>query len=162
MPKFACRLPWALTIKFMSTHKSDSSAQRSAETHILGLLEKSIGATFGEPRILGMSVKPDAVDMHKKIVVEVFARVGKLKPAQMHKVQADILKLAFIDKEAGGGWRKIICFGCKEAASFLQGQSWAANAAKSFGIEIIIFELSGKQRESVVIAQKNQKMVNAA
>ena len=148
-------------VNFMSTHKSDSSAQRSAETHILSLLEKSIGATFGESRIPGMSVKPDAVDMNKKIVVEVFARIGKLKSAQMHKVQADILKLAFIDKETGGDWRKIICFGCKEAASFLQGQSWSANAAKSFGIEIKIFEMSGEQKESIVIAQRNQKMVNA-
>lgn len=145
----------------MTAHNSDSAAQRHAEAYMLRSLEESLGATFSESSISGMTVKPDGVDQKRKIVVEVFARIGKLKSAQTHKVQADILKLVFIEKITGEQWRKIICFACPEAAAALQGQSWASEAVRAFGVEVHVVPLPPEKIESVKAAQERQIMVNA-
>lgn len=77
----------------MSTlHHSDSTEQRLAERHALQALEQELDATFDVAAKLpiSMSVKPDGIDPVRKIVVEVFARIGKLKSAQQHKVRGGI------------------------------------------------------------------------
>lgn len=60
--------------------------------------------------------QPDAIDPDNKVVVEVYARVGTVKGAQLHKIKGDILKLALIEKELGTSWKKTLCFASEEAA----------------------------------------------
>ncbi len=105
-------------------------------------------------------VKPDAIDPVNKIVVEAYARVGTVKGAQLHKIKGDILKLALIEKKLGAGWQKIMCFASDEAAKYVRGKSWVAEAAKEFGVEIHIVHLSDEQKNKVLSAQKRQRMVN--
>ncbi len=148
----------------MSMHPSDSTAQREAEQHLLLALQESIGAHFVADATLPLdpSIKPDGVDPQRKIVVEVYARVGALKGAQLHKAKADLLKLAYVRYQLGADWRAIVCFGSREAAAFLLGRSWAAEAARAFGVEVMVEELPAHQRERVLAAQERQCMVNRA
>lgn len=144
----------------MSSHKSDSTEQQIAENHMLRAVEVKLGLHFAMGATLGIGVQPDGIDLENKVVVEAYARVGELKGAQLHKVKADILKLAYIDKKLGPGWRKIMCFGSEEAAKSLRGSSWAAEAARVFGIEIHVEPLPSEQAMLVKAAQERQRMVN--
>lgn len=145
------------------THRSDSLEQHIAERHVLDALATQLGATFlpGASLPIETPIKPDGVDPDGKIVVEVFARVGRLKPAQAHKVRADLFKLAYLRKLLGPQWRVIFCFADREAAAFLLGKSWAADAAKSFGVEVVVQELPEDVRLQVLAAQTRQRMINA-
>lgn len=127
---------------------------------MLAALAKRLSLEFDQGFDLGLGVKPDAIDPRNRVVVEVYARVGPLKGAQLHKVKGDILKLAYIDNKLGTGWRKIICFASEEAASYLMGHAWAASAARCFQIEVCIEPLSQEHAQAVVAAQKRQRMVN--
>ena len=144
-------------------HPSDSADQRLAERHVLTALETLWGATFvsGTNVPVDAGVQPDGVDLERKLVVEVFARVGRLKPAQAHKVKADILKLAYLRKLLGPDWRVVFCFVDREAAAFLLGKSWAARAAQDFGVEVVIQALPDDVRDRVMAAQVRQRMTNA-
>jgi len=145
----------------MALHKSDSSEQQEVERYLLKETEAKLGLRFVSAFSLGIGVQPDGIDPENKVVVEAYAHIGKLKGAQLHKVKADILKLAFIEKKLGPSWRKIMCFGCSEAATFLQGASWAAEAARAFNIEVLVVPLPIEQAELIQTAQKRQRMVNA-
>ena len=146
----------------MSKHLSDSSEQQSAETYILKTLEQSLGLHFDNDATLPIEigVKPDAIDPITKVVVEVYARVGEVKGGQKYKIKGDILKLAFIEKMLGKGWRTILCFASDEAAKYVQGGSWVAEAAKAFNVEIHVVSLPVELCNSVVSAQKRQRMIN--
>ena len=146
----------------MSTHKSDSSEQQTAEDYMLMSLQDKLGIKFVHDATLpfSLSVKPDAIDPVNKVIVEAYARIGAAKGAQQHKIKGDILKLALIERKLGVGWRKIMCFASDEAAKFVQGKSWVAEAAKEFGVEIHIVHLPDEQKNKVISAQKRQRMVN--
>lgn len=143
-------------------HKSDSTEQRDAEAYILQSLETKLNARFDPAARLPIAagVQPDAVDPDKKIIVEVYARVGPVKGAQLHKIKGDVLKLAFIGLQAGLQWRRILCFASDEAAAYVNGKSWVASAVQHFGIEVVVVPLSDEHRERVRAAQDRQRMVN--
>lgn len=145
-------------------HPSDSADQRLAERAVLVALEALWGASFvpGTRLPVDVGVAPDGVDLDRRLVVEVYARVGKLKPAQAHKVRADLFKLAYLRKLLGPEWRVVFCFVDQEAAAFLMGKSWAARAAQAFGVEIVLQELPAPLREQVLAAQSRQRMTNAS
>lgn len=129
---------------------------------MLTSLQSELGCKFvpNAELPLDIGVKPDAIDLMSQVVVEVYARVGEVKGAQLHKIKGDILKLALIEKRLGHGWRKIMCFASNEAAKYVQGKSWVAEAAREFGVEIFIVELPEEQKNNVVSAQSRQRMVN--
>jgi hypothetical protein len=96
-------LSLALNIKGkrMSKHLSDSTEQQIAESYLLMSLEKKLGIKF-EPQSsvpIDVGVQPDAIDTQNKTIVEVYARVGKVKGGQLHKIKGDILKLILIEKK---------------------------------------------------------------
>ena len=146
----------------MSRHLSDSSEQQTAEGYMLTSLKEELGLNFDSDFELpiDVGVKPDAIDPINKVVVEVYARVGEVRGAQLHKIKGDILKLALIGKRLGSGWRKILCFASDELAKYVQGNSWVAEAAREFGVEIFVVQLPDEQKNNVITAQKRQRMVN--
>ena len=143
-------------------HKSDSSEQRDAEAYILQSLEANLPARFDPAARLPIAagVQPDAIDPDRKIIVEVYARVGPVKGAQLHKIKGDVLKLALIGQQAGDEWRRILCFASEEAAAYVAGRSWVAAAAQHFGIEVLVVPLSDEHRGRIMSAQDRQRMVN--
>lgn len=146
----------------MTKHLSDSSEQQEAEAYMLRELEKRLGLRFDSGAVLPVTVgvKPDAIDPLNKVVVEVYARVGAVKGAQLHKIKGDVLKLALIGAELGEEWRRILCFASDAAASYVQRKSWVAEAAKVFGIEVQVVQLPSEQMSKVIAAQARQRMVN--
>jgi len=143
----------------MTKHKSNSSEQQEAEKYMLKFLQEKLGIKFDSDAALpiDIGVKPDAIDPVNKVVVEAYARVGVVKGGQLHKIKGDILKLALIDKKLGSGWKKILCFASDKAAKYVQGNSWVAEAAREFGIEIHLVDLPDVQKTSVIEAQKRQR-----
>lgn len=93
----------------MTKHLSDSSEQLEAEAYMLKTLEKQLGLRFDPCALLPVSVgvQPDAIDPLNRVVVEVYARVGAVKGAQLHKIKGDVLKLALMGSELGTEWRKL-------------------------------------------------------
>jgi len=146
----------------MIKHLSDSSEQQEAEAYILKALEKQLSLRFDPCAVLPVSVgvQPDAIDLLNKVVVEVYSRVGAVKGAQLHKIKGDVLKLALIGSELGAEWRRILCFASDTAASYVQGKSWVAEAARVFGVEVQVVQLPSEQQTKVVAAQSRQRMVN--
>ena len=144
-------------------HPSDSIAQHLAEQHALTALGSLWGANFRPDTRLAveLDVRPDGVDMDRKLVVEIYARIGALKAAQAHKVRADLFKLAYLRKLLGADWRAVLCFVDHEAAAFVLGGSWAAKAAASFGVEIVVQPIPENLRQEVIAAQARQRMTNA-
>jgi hypothetical protein len=130
---------------------------------MLATLAKLHGFTFDRrPKnsaLLG-ALKPDAIDWKKRVIVEVYARVGRLKGAQPNKVKGDILKLLFMERLLGGRWKKIICLGDNAAAKTLKGKSWVCAAANEFGITVEVVPHSKKTMRAVLSAQLSQRMVN--
>lgn len=147
----------------MNMHLSDSTEQQTAEYHMLLSLQEELGISFDTESVLpiDISVKPDAVDPVNKVVVEAYARIGGVKGAQLHKIKGDILKLVLIEKKLGVGWRKIMCFASDEAAKYVKGKSWVAEAVREFGIEIHVVTLPEEQKNKVISAQNRQHMKNS-
>ena len=54
----------------------------------------------------------------------------------------------------------IMCFASDEAAKYVQGKSWVAEAARVFDVEIHVVQLPEDQKNNVLSAQKRQRMVN--
>lgn len=144
-------------------HASDSTTQHLAERTLLDLLQVQLGANFIEGATLPvqLGVKPDGIDTDRKIVVEVFARIGRNKAAQDKKVRSDLFKLAYIRQALGAPWRAVFCFADPVTAQSMLGGSWAANAARTFGVEICVVELPEELRAQILAAQVTQRMVNA-
>jgi len=131
-----------------------------AERYVLDALEVTLGASFISWAALPIaaSAKPDGIDTEHRIAVEVFARIGKLKSAQAHKVRADLFKLAYLRKLLGPEWRTIFCFVDQSASASLLGRSWTADAARAFGVEILVQDLPENVRLQVIAAQDRQNM----
>lgn len=145
-------------------HKSDSLAQRVAETSVVADLNAKLSLNLASAKVLlpsGKTVQLDGYNAEERIACEVYARVGKLKGSQSDKLASDILKLLSIERQFGGQWRKIICFVDADAMKTLTNESWLAASAKLFGIEIYLAELPDSMRQSILQAQALQKMVNA-
>jgi hypothetical protein len=53
-----------------------------------------------------------------------------------------------------------MCFASDEAAKYVLGNSWVAEATRIFGIEIHVIHLTKELKQIVVAAQKRQRMVN--
>ncbi|MGA9762619.1 MAG: uracil-DNA glycosylase family protein [Gaiellaceae bacterium] len=136
----------------------DSKEQRLAEAVMLAALEREIGMPL-EPRRLqirdGVRVELDGASEDLSVLVEAFAHQGPLKSAQRMKVLTDAFKLAFIARELDQPNRLILLLSCEDAARKMQ-TGWAAEAIRSFGIEIIVVEIDPAVRQSLREAQKRQ------
>ena len=155
------------TSQLMSTvasmaHQSDSLEQRLAEPEILAGLAAHLGVEL-EPKSLrlaeGSRVDIDGVSADESVLVEVFARHGRLKGAQFHKFARDALKLITVARDRDPT-RLFIAFGDAEAAACVTGKSWLAEALRTWHVETFVAELSDATSTAVRLAQTRQTMVN--
>jgi hypothetical protein len=105
-------------------------------------------------------VELDGYCREQRVLAEAYARYGKVKPAQRHKIASDILKMIYVERVLGGTWRKYLCFADESAAQFAQGDRWLAQTVRTFGVEVRVCPLPADVRDAVVAAQKLQVMVN--
>jgi hypothetical protein len=77
-------------------HASDSTEQQGAERVALRLAAITLSADLRPERLQfsdGVCIDVDGIDRDRRVLLEVYSRIGPLKPAQKHKVTADMLKL---------------------------------------------------------------------
>ena len=95
-------------------------------------------------------------------MVEVYAHIGKVKAAQRHKVQADVLKLSLVRQtllsSGHESVRAIFAFVCTDCATALQGRTWVGDAAKHLGIEAMVLEASEEERADLLRVQAEQNL----
>jgi hypothetical protein len=144
-------------------HLSDSKAQMIAEKLIIEGLETYLGISSGSlqtKRIMlddVVSVEIDGYSNEYRIMVEVFARIGKLAPAHYEKLASDLLKLKLVEDILKVPHKKYIAVCGEDVERYLCGSSWKALAVKYYGFEIVRIELSLDDREMILNAQQRQK-----
>lgn len=137
----------------------DSAEQREAEPVLLAALGDRLGIrllpkTYDIP---GASrVEVDGVSEDPLVLCEAFAHYGVLKSAQRQKLITDAFKLIYVERLLQRPARKIIVLACVQAASRVVGQSWAAAAFQSFGIEVEVVTLPSELEASIRAAQRRQ------
>jgi hypothetical protein len=107
----------------------------------------------------GAQVDVDGVADDHSVLVEVFARQGRLKGAQFHKVARDALKLITLGRVYPDA-RLILAFGDQEAANCVTAKSWLAEALRTWGVDVVVVELDDDVRDGLRAAQTRQVMVN--
>ncbi len=147
-----------------SEHVSDSAVQREAEAHIVSALAAQLGLPGAlRPRrvdLAGSYVQLDACAEDESVLVEAYARQGKLKGAQIKKISQDVLKLALLKSdERFRDSRAIIVFASDEALNSITG--WIRAAAAQFSVELEVVTIPDGLREKIRAAQALQVMVNA-
>jgi hypothetical protein len=150
--------------------KSDSTVQRRVEERVRQSLAHQLGwsAPIEKQRFnCGESwVELDCYSEagHAVLVGEINAHYGELKAAQKNKVLRDILKMHLVHtdlKEKAGvhDVRKAIMFTNEPAARFLKdGRTWAAEAARSFGVECVVVPLTRNEALRLQRTQRDQDL----
>lgn len=147
-----------------SNHLSDSTVQQNAELAIINSLAEQLGmpgALYPKklPAPGGAFVQLDACSDDNSVLVEAYARQGKLKGAQIKKISQDVLKLALLKRDSRlSRSRAIIVFASEEARASITG--WVRSAADQFGVELVVVDIPESVRNEIRSAQARQVMVN--
>jgi hypothetical protein len=139
-------------------HQSDSKVQKEAEAIVLAQVSEKLGVPIQQKVRLVLDdakVELDGASADESVLVEVFARVGKLKGAQLHKVSTDTLKLLAL-AETRPSARLVLAFADQDAADSVVG--WRAAVLARHKIEKVVVELSTEQRQLILDAQAEQKI----
>ncbi|MGI9021544.1 MAG: hypothetical protein ACR2G3_12645 [Solirubrobacterales bacterium] len=141
-------------------HQSDSGVQQEAEAGILASVAAEVGVELKQNVRLDLGdayVQVDGASPDESLIVEVFARVGRLAGGQLHKVSTDSLKLIAL-RQSRPDARMLLAFASEEAASSVVG--WRRQAIQMWGIEIVTVQPDERTRQAILDAQEQQKMVN--
>lgn len=145
-------------------YSSDSTEQREAEAEILAAASRVLVCELVPGTIQlspGVALNVDGVDRARRVLCEVYARIGRAKGSQPAKLAKDALKLVTAQRALGGEWRKVLCFADAETARCVtSSKSWLSSAVRHLGVEVQVFSLSDALRKRVVEAQHRQRMVN--
>jgi hypothetical protein len=144
-------------------HASDSGEQRDAEVIALMAVNTTLALALQPEKLVlsnGECINVDGVDRTNQALCEIYCRIGALKPAQVHKVSSDILKLCLAERELGSSWRKIVAFVDIAAYRTLAGRTWRAAAARQLGVELLKVDIPSETRASILAAQARQVMIN--
>lgn len=143
-------------------HQSDSRAQRDAESLVLAGVSSQLRVPLNQRVRIdldGATVEVDGASSDEAVLVEVFARIGRLKGGQLHKVSTDTLKLVALG-ETRPEARLILAFADQEAADSVVG--WRAALLDRRKIDKLVVPLDAEQRAVILAAQERQRMVNAS
>jgi len=146
----------------LSTHPSDSSTQRGAESAILAAVSAELGVTLTPLSLAlpnGARVQVDGAAADFSVLVEAFARQGALKGGQQKKVCQDALKLITLGRIHPNA-RLMIAFADPEAAAYASRGTWVAEALATWGVEVIVVDIDPELRTELREAQLRQVMLN--
>lgn len=104
-----------------------------------------------------VNIEVDGYSNEHKIMVEVFARIGKLAASRYEKLVNYILKSKFAEDIMNVPHKKYIAMCGEEEERYLLGSSWKAFAAKYYGFEIVRINLSINDIDMILEDQKRQK-----
>lgn len=153
----------------MKRKGSRSDAQRSAEPEALRVIAKHLNTSplsqnhwlsIGRARVCldGFSETGEEV-----VLVEINARIGRMKTSTMNKVVKDACKLWFVTTSEQERWsdkhiRKVLVFLDQAARDSFGPKSWNTAAFDLMGIERVICEMPELLRQELVDAQNRQDL----
>jgi hypothetical protein len=143
-------------------HRSDSAVQREAEALIRDKVAAEVGKELTPTTVTfdtGAPVQVDGVAADESVLVEIFARQGKLKPGQQKKVALDAFKLVTLGRSRPGA-ELILAFADAEAAAYPRGAGWLAEALKTWKVRVLVVDLDETERAKIRAAQLLQEMRN--
>ena len=144
----------SVTRQFRGTQKVRSSRPPRNTTRVQGRTEAK-----ASDRARRRFVQLDACSDDESLLVEAYARQGKLKGAQIKKISQDILRLALLKRDPRlSDSRAIAVFASEEARDSIAG--WIRSAAEEFEIELIVVDIPDDLRDEIKAAQARQVMVN--
>lgn len=104
-------------------------------------------------------IKPDIYSEELCIIGEVYSHIGKLKPSQMDKISADILKMILFEEDSGKHFDKYYVICDKEVKKCMYGNAVVSNAIRMHKLHVECFDLSEKQTMELKLAMKNQNLI---
>lgn len=145
-------------------YSSDSKVQRKTEEIIFENLKSKLKCNDlqSNARILiskenNIWICPDFYSEEKHIIGEIHTHLGKLKSAQLHKIEGDILKMVLFEKCYNGErYRKMIAVCDIEEYNQLSGNSFVAEAIRRFDIELHYASLEQTQINEIKQAMQEQ------
>lgn len=148
----------------MALNRHDAAVQRSIESiqfnHIkekLQIPDLRSNPKLALPDNPNCIIIPDFYSESSSIIGEIYSHLGKLKPAQLHKIAADILKMLLWEKVIEIPMKKYITVCSEQVYKQLKGISNLAETIRRFNVELLYLPLSPEMEEQLRIAMKRQK-----
>lgn len=148
-------------------HLSDSDVQCKIEQYVFGEIKKKLLCDHLQANVTlilseenNIRICPDFYSEEQRIIGEIHTHLGRLKPAQLHKIEGDILKLLLFEKiQKNGVYRKIIAVCSMQEYEQLQGKSFVAEAIRQFDIQLEYIPLNDEQTTLLKNAMENQNLL---
>ena len=86
-------------------------------------------------------IKPDIYSEEQSIIGEVYSHIGELKPSQMDKISADILKMILFEEDSGKQFDKYYVICDKEVKKCMYGNAVVSNAIRMHKLHVECFDL---------------------
>lgn len=147
-------------------HLSDSDVQCNIENYIFDEIKKkllcenlqqNVTLTLAEEN--DIRICPDFYSEKDHIIGEIYTHLGRLKPAQLHKIEGDILKMLLFEKEQKGvKYIKMIVVCDMQEYEQLRGKSFVEEAIRQFDIKLEYISLNKEQSVQLQNAMENQNL----
>lgn len=144
------------TITDVTIHPSDSIAQHAAEPLILAAVSALIGVELAPSRIdmgEGVRVELDGASADRKILVEAYAHIGRLRGAQPRKLASDAFKLVWAGQKLEADRLIIAVIDEEVEAYLLRPKAWLTAALRDAHAEAIRVAIDADAHAQVVSAQ---------
>lgn len=144
--------------------KSDSSVQREIENTLFCRIQSELNVKLEQNPIITLNsdvrIQPDFFSAEAQIIGEIHSHSGRLKPAQLHKIEADILKMILLEKVLKKNFTKYIVICSDEEYKQLNGKSFVAEAIRQFEVNVRFYELCKADNTKLKAAMYAQNLIN--
>lgn len=148
---------------------SDSNVQCNIEKYIFDEIKKKLLCENLQSNVIltlseenNIRICPDFYSEKDLIIGEIHTHLGRLKPAQLHKIEGDILKMLLFEKgQKGVKYTKMIVVCDIQEYVQLQGKSFVAEAIRQFDIKLACIPLKAEQIDQLKNAMKNQNLYSS-
>lgn len=145
---------------------SRSDVQLGLENYIMEMMQKKLGISVLEKNPYLMldedsktSICPDFFSESERIIGEIHAHEGRLKPAQKNKIASDVLKMILYEKVRDCNFSKFIVVCDKEEYEQLSGASYLAEAIRKYEIKLLYVDIPVEYRKQLQDTMKKQNLM---
>ena len=144
---------------------SRSDVQMSIEEDVIKGFEQKMNlhdlkceAYLPFPGDASAKIRPDIYSEEHRIIGEVYSHLGKLKSAQMHKVQADILKMILYKDDSGIDFHMYYLVCDDGAADSIRNNSVIKIALRREDFTLVVVPIDDEQRALLSSTMKKQDL----
>ena len=147
-------------------HLSDSDVQCNIEKYIFDEIKKNLLCENLQSNVIltlseenNIRICPDFYSEKAHIIGEIHTHLGRLKPAQFHKIEGDILKMLLFEKgQKGVKYTKMIVVCDIQEYEQLKGKSFVAEAIRQFDIRLKYVPLNKERIVQLQDAMEKQNL----